>query len=47
MSRSKMAEEEECADVGEEGMDEGEREPTLAEPVWRCWDVWLESLCSL
>lgn len=36
MSRSNMAEEEECADVGEEGMDEGEREPTLAEPVWRC-----------
>lgn len=30
ISRSKMAEDEECTDVGEDGIELGEREPILA-----------------
>lgn len=36
MSRSNMAEEDEWADVGDEGIEEGEREPSLAEPACKC-----------
>lgn len=35
------------ADVGDEGMEEGEREPSLALPVCKIWEAWDESLCSL
>ena len=67
MSRSKMADEEEClekvkkvapsvkgdkkrvawsyAEVGDDGMEEGEREPSLL--LCKSWDVWDESLYSL
>lgn len=33
MSRSKMAEDEECTEVGEDGIDPGEREPRRASDV--------------
>lgn len=35
------------ADVGDEGMDEGERDPSLAVPVCKSCEAWDESLCSL
>lgn len=44
MSRSKMAEEEEWTEVGEEGIEEGEREPRRC--VRRSWELRLESLRS-
>lgn len=31
-------------DVGEEGMEVGEREPSRALDVWRCWGERLETL---
>jgi len=45
MSRSKMADEEECTEVGDEGIEAGDREPRR--PVRRCCDVRFESLFSL
>jgi hypothetical protein len=38
MSRSKIADEEECTDVGEDGIDDGDLEPSLAGPVVRSVD---------
>jgi hypothetical protein len=36
MSRSKIADDDEWTDVGEDGMEFGEREPRRAVHVWRC-----------